>query len=238
MKHFISYPTLKGFMLLALFVASALTIRLMAGEPHSTTPQYVYSGQRIKWINNIRYTLFYTGTENNAKVDKVVVSGWRSGINESAGNTSNITVDPFEVPDQGVKVARSLGGLVTEIEANAFGIPINGSHCPIKSMMISNSIKVIGQMAFAACPLLKQVSIGSSVESIGTGAFNNCPLEIITCLGTTPPKMNGAFDPSVFPDKKSNNPGAIVKVPPSAVDAYKHADGWKQFKDNIVPLGE
>jgi len=58
---------------------------------------------------------------------------------------------------------------VTEIANFAFeSVP------DIKSVIIPNSVTIIGQRAFAMCIYLKIVTLGSGVKEIGTQAFQNC----------------------------------------------------------------
>lgn len=45
----------------------------------------------------------------------------------------------------------------------------------LRTIVLSNSIKVIGHSAFWRCQKLEGVAIPSSVDSIGVGAFDDCP---------------------------------------------------------------
>lgn len=73
-----------------------------------------------------------------------------------------------------------------------------------------------------------RVTIPKSVTEINIRAFVECKdLTIISCLSTTPPNADGAFDEDVCARVK-------LSVPKDAVAAYKSAEGWRGFK-TIVP---
>lgn len=48
--------------------------------------------------------------------------------------------------------------------------------CNMSSVTVGSSVKIIGDYAFYACPLLRTVVLGNNVEKIGSGAFANCEL--------------------------------------------------------------
>jgi hypothetical protein len=48
------------------------------------------------------------------------------------------------------------------------------SNCDLRSISIPNSVKSIGNEAFANCVHLQSISIPNSVKSIGNDAFSNC----------------------------------------------------------------
>ena len=100
----------------------------------------------------------------------------------------------------------------------------------LTSVTIPNSVTSIGENAFYNCTGLTSVTIPSSVTSIGNYAFYGCSsLTSITCEAATPPTCgDDAFD---------NVPKTIpVYVPAASVAAYKAADGWKDFGDNIQAI--
>ena len=97
----------------------------------------------------------------------------------------------------------------------------------LTSITIPDSVKSIGQYAFASCRAATSVTIGSNVKSIASGAFYGCwELKEINCKPTTPPTI---ADKWVFYDIAGES---CVVVPAGSVDAYKAADFWKNF--NIV----
>lgn len=50
----------------------------------------------------------------------------------------------------------------------------------LKSVIIPETVKTIGEMSFANCDVLTDVTIATGVTSIGTAAFVRCALESIT----------------------------------------------------------
>ena len=93
----------------------------------------------------------------------------------------------------------------------------------ITTISIPCDVTTIGERAFAHCTALSWVCIGSSVETIGNEAFWDCEaLRTVLCDAITPPTMQGEFEDDTY-----NN--GTLKVPKGCKNAYKAADGWKQF---------
>ena len=90
-------------------------------------------------------------------------------------------------------------------------------------------ITEIGSTAFYACHNLTSISIPKSVDIINTYAFVGCTnLTDVTCKPATPPSLGlNIFTNSVI---------STVHVPANSVDAYKSANGWVFYKENVVPF--
>ena len=96
---------------------------------------------------------------------------------------------------------------------------------------IPNSVTEIKGHSFYNCSGLTSVTIPNSVSKIGDYAFNgDTGLESITCEATTPP----ACGDNCFYDVDKTIP---LYVPKGKVQAYKDANGWKDFGDNIKEVG-
>ncbi len=94
----------------------------------------------------------------------------------------------------------------------------------LTTVTIPNSVTHIGWYAFAYCNGMTSVTIGSGVTTIDDNAFAGCPaLTSVTCLATTPPTLGG----DVFYSDTYEN--ATLKVPAASLNAYKTANGWRNF---------
>lgn len=113
----------------------------------------------------------------------------------------------------------------------------------------------IGGMAFSGCSSLQSVDL-PKVESIGSGAFWKSGITKISLSGTLKDMGYACFDkvkeytfngtqPAVL-SKVSEDPlyaplygdHFVIRVPESAIDAYKAADVWKNYKDKIFSIGD
>ena len=91
----------------------------------------------------------------------------------------------------------------------------------------------IAEGTFADCPNIINITIPKSVSYIENSAFYGClSLLNVYCEATTPPTavlFNRQWE--AFND---NAQGRKIYVPSQSVDAYKAADGWKEYADSIV----
>lgn len=171
---------------------------------------------------------------------------------------------PSNVKSIGDHAFDSCGGLKNVTIAN--GLETLGNcafnFCTaIESIELPASLKTIGEDAFNFCEKLAVVNIPANVTTIGGGAFNKCSITSITIpskvtkIGsyafngcsqlaevtfepTTPPNMKGMFTITAFDDTPVQNGEGIVKVPASAVDAYKNTfKGIFKSLDNIKSDG-
>ncbi len=93
------------------------------------------------------------------------------------------------------------------------------------TITIPSTVIKIDREAFAGCEKLNAVILPKNLLEIKDGAFNDCrSLYYVRCLGDTPPVLSG----SAFNGVEKNE--CALVVPEGAVDAYRNADGWKEFK--------
>ena len=120
-------------------------------------------------------------------------------------------------------------GLAT-IGENAF------SGCTgLTTIAIPEGVKKIGKYAFFGCGELTSIIIPDSVTSIGYQAFANCSiLTNVYCKATTPPTAISYDYDDMWHLFDNNNFGRKIYVPHNSVEAYKSAEGWSEYADDIV----
>ena len=99
----------------------------------------------------------------------------------------------------------------------------------LHSVVRSDYVKTIGTNAFKDTAIT-DFYLPETLTSIGDGAFSGCSkLLQIFMLGKTPPTIGDAvFD--------GDNMLTAINVPSESVDAYKAADGWKDYASLITPI--
>jgi len=99
----------------------------------------------------------------------------------------------------------------------------------LASITIHSGVTSIGEYAFNSCIALTSITIPNSVTSIGDRALSACyNLKYLYCESTSVPSLG----------KESievHNLKAIY-VPSTSTDAYKAAEGWKDYADKIVGI--
>ena len=89
------------------------------------------------------------------------------------------------------------------------------------------TIKTIGLYTFYNCDALTRIDLPNSVTSISEKAIHNCSkLAEIYCEATTPPAGASRM---FFLD----NDNCKIYVPNESVEAYKKAEGWKDYASQI-----
>ena len=137
---------------------------------------------------------------------------------------------------------------VTTIGASAF------ENCNVTNVPIPNGVTVIGERAFANsevaivtlpegltdinssvfenCKHLKTVSIGDKISSIAGNVFKGCTeLRAVTIATTNPPIIRGE---GLF---STASKLTDIFVPAGTVDAYKRAEGWRNYAHLIKTIG-
>lgn len=104
----------------------------------------------------------------------------------------------------------------------------------VEGIIGGDGIKEIGMYAFLRNDYIKELILGPSLEKIAYQAINGCSnLKNIIILATTPPQITGqssAIDLPIvhYPDDMK------IFVPRESLAAYKNANGWKEYPDNMI----
>ena len=96
----------------------------------------------------------------------------------------------------------------------------------LTELTLPNSVTSIGNCAFGGCSGLTELTLPNSITSIGDYAFAYCSdLSKITSLAGIPPVCGyGVFD-------GVNKTNCELIVPKESVAAYKQAYGWNGFSN-------
>ncbi len=113
---------------------------------------------------------------------------------------------------------------ITSIEKNTFTGCQN-----LTSIEIPESVTHIGQYAFQGCTNIKTITIPQSVTNIEQYALWQTATESLILESTTPPTTSNYILAGQYDGYKGT-----IYVPKSAVEAYKKADGWSRYANNIV----
>ena len=100
----------------------------------------------------------------------------------------------------------------------------------LTSVTIPNSVTTIGGWAFQYCRSLTSVTIGNSVIRIGVEAFDTCRQLISVVIETINPPIIISF---AFNNNAQNRK---IYVPAESVNAYKAANGWNTYADDIEAI--
>lgn len=103
---------------------------------------------------------------------------------------------------------------------------------PITKVTLPSKLEFISAGMFRQCGDLREVTIPKYVEYIGEEVFWDCgSLQTLICHNPEPPSTGSSTFRNVPFDK------CILQVPEASIEAYRHAEGWSDFK-NITPYRE
>lgn len=155
-------------------------------------------------VETIEYGAFsWTKKLRNIHLPKTIKS-----LSESSFEQSGVT--HINLPE-GIEI----------IESSTF----RGCENLLDTITIPSTVTQIRTYAFAGCRQLSAVILPEGLEEIQGSAFRDCySLDYIQCLGNIPPRISG----DTFSGVEKDN--FTVVVPEGAVDAYRNAEHWREFK--------
>ncbi|MBO7419163.1 MAG: leucine-rich repeat domain-containing protein [Bacteroidaceae bacterium] len=169
----------------------------------------------------------------------VIPKGVTSIGNDVFHECSNLTsiVIPKGVTSIGESAFYGCGSLASiEIPEGVTSIGESAFHdcSSLTSVVIPEGVISIGERAFENCSNLISIVIHEGVTSIGNAAFILCTsLTSFTCLAANPP----AYD-YFFGEDWGRSYSGTIYVPAASVEAYKAADGWKDYASQIQAITE
>ena len=126
----------------------------------------------------------------------------------------------------------SLTGVTIPDSVTSIGVWAFKECTSLTSVTIGNNVTSIGKWAFYDCTSLTSVTIPDSVTEIGDSVFRNCTsLQTVYCKPSTPPTVVYGYSWTAF---HYNASGRKIYAPRASVNAYKAADGWKDYASDIV----
>lgn len=182
-------------------------------------------------------------SETEANAVRIISIDYRSPVESLKG------IERFP----NIEIFRS-GDRITELDLryNLKLKSISCYSCQLRTVLLPNTLTVIGENAFKECSSLTEIHFPASLTSIGEDAFSDCfslteihlPVSLtliemaafyecssltkVTCYALVPPKLNSySFDYHYIID--------VLCVPAESIQAYKDSPWANNFK-NILPI--
>ena len=94
----------------------------------------------------------------------------------------------------------------------------------IDTLVLPDSLEIVGDYAFAYCGNLQVVYMGPNVRKVGNYSFTECShLHEVRLLATVPPE-------AAMTTFYQLPPTAVLQVPANAIEAYRNHPIWGAFK--------
>lgn len=173
------------------------------------------------------YTVYYTSTDGKIVIpNESDTFGANIVANTYVGDQGKITLDGNATGSGHFYKCFNLKTIilpnsVVRIDADDFRYCEN-----LTSITIGNNVEIIGNSAFYGCRSLTTITLPASIKEIRTQAFNDCPnLTSVYVKAIIPPTIETEYN---FEETRT------IYVPRSSVNAYKSANNWSTYADQIV----
>ena len=146
---------------------------------------------------------------------------------EIFGHLSYLAGNAFEYCHNLVNIVmpenlRSMGGYVFD------------SCDSLTEIIIPKTIIDIPNGMFNGCTSLRSITLPENIAGIQSEAFSACDnLTSLICLAKNPPYYDNAFD-----EYHNYFYGGTIYVPASSIEAYKIAEGWNMYSNQIQAIQE
>jgi hypothetical protein len=176
------------------------------GNTHSGT-QYGDFDDYIRACPEDEYSKQYQGIE--AAYSDICLS---NNIIHFSLDSNNAKVDTIAIPPSVKTIGRQ--GYMNE-------------DC-IEEIIGCDGVELIGEWAFVANNYIRNIILGEDLKAIGSCAFNRCRnLKNVIIMATTPPIIASDSFVNCSDELK-------IFVPRESLGAYKTANNWSNFPDNVI----
>ena len=188
---------------------------------------------------------WYIDTKNKKLYGPKTQNGWgNEGIPLGNGGSVSSLRGNYILDKSGTILLKWLNSEITDVDMQSDpelkNVTIIANEAfrnrSLKSIVLPNNLTKIGNYAFADNQLTS-VTIPNRVTSIGQSAFSNNKFTSVTVLAVNPPTVNHTIV-NYLPYIIGSMFGNFVKiyVPAQSVSAYKRAEVWKNYADEILPI--
>lgn len=188
---------------------------------------------------------WYIDTKNKKLYGPKTQNGWgNEGIPLGNGGSVSSLRGNYILDKSGTILLKWLNSEITDVDMQSDpelkNVTIIANEAfrnrSLKSIVLPNNLTKIGNYAFADNQLTS-VTIPNRVTSIGQSAFSSNKLTSVTVLAVNPPTVNHTTV-NYLPYIIGSMFGNFVKiyVPAQSVSAYKRAEVWKSYADEILPI--
>ena len=188
-------------------------------------PTSLWADQSGTWGSNIKWTLDDQGVLTLEGTGEMEDDYFEKAPWLSLSFTKLVIGDGItKIGELTFKGCKGLTSVTIPNSVKEIGHYAFGECSGLTSVTIPSGVTSIEAYTFYKCTALTNVTIPNSVTEIGQTAFSECTgLTKIESLAETPPSCG---DYVFYHVDKEN---CVLTVPANSVEAYKAAEGWKEF---------